>query len=428
MKRKTLVALAAVVSTTFLAGCQTKPSDPNKVTVFEGYESELPENIRYLPNDATISYYYKQMDRQRFRTKNWYQVKPSSSPKNIEKALETNPKITNEMATSSLLSYLYFENGKVIYDALPPADRFDMNLSNASYFPSHSMGKSIVSYLVGHAICEGYIESIDTPIKDWTLMENTLYYEQPLINLLNMAAGDSHIIPHESNKFHTDSRQNLYTIANGELKGTKPKPNAQYSYSNFTTDVIMNYIMERTGDDFDKFFANFYQNKVKIEYPIFLEFKDISPVFGYTVTTETRRKSGAAKYGIMATRYDFLRIAIAMMEDWQQDTCEGKYLKDIYNRRISMSNKFRAATWNSYEEPGSQSPGVIQVSAKYGGQFYFDQTGLRGKPTYGMTGNNGQQILIDMENSRIVVISAAKAKHFDAKALIYTPIKYGRIQ
>ena len=29
-----------------------------------------------------------------------------------------------------------------------------------------------------------------------------------------------------------------------------------------------------------------------------------------------------------ATRYDYLRIAKAMLDDWQNDTCVGKYLKD----------------------------------------------------------------------------------------------------
>ena len=47
-----------------------------------------------------------------------------------------------------------------------------------------------------------------------------------------------------------------------------------------------------------------------------------------------RIKQGAGQYGISATRYDFLRIAKAMMDDWQNDTCEGRYLKEMYGRRI----------------------------------------------------------------------------------------------
>ena len=106
------------------------------------------------------------------------------------------------MAGGTIFSYLYFDDGAVVYDALPPKDRFKAKLNNSSYFPSHSMGKSITSYLIGHAICQGYIKSIDAPIDDWPLMENTLYYGQPLINLLNMQAGDTHSNNKLSARFH----------------------------------------------------------------------------------------------------------------------------------------------------------------------------------------------------------------------------------
>ena len=34
----------------------------------------------------------------------------------------------------------------------------------------------MVGYLAGHAICAGYIDSIDSKINDWPLIENTLYH------------------------------------------------------------------------------------------------------------------------------------------------------------------------------------------------------------------------------------------------------------
>ena len=36
-----------------------------------------------------------------------------------------------------------------------------MVLNEQFYFATHSMGKSITSYLMGYAICRGYIRSID---------------------------------------------------------------------------------------------------------------------------------------------------------------------------------------------------------------------------------------------------------------------------
>ena len=51
-----------------------------------------------------------------------------------------------------------------------------------------------MSYIMGHAICKGYIAGIESKINDWPLLENTLYYDQKLINLLNMTAGDQKYI------------------------------------------------------------------------------------------------------------------------------------------------------------------------------------------------------------------------------------------
>ena len=39
-----------------------------------------------------------------------------------------------------------------------------------------------------------------------------------------------------------------------------------------------------------------------------------------------------------ATRYDYLRIAKSILDDWQNDTCMGKYLKTIYKNRIPKGN------------------------------------------------------------------------------------------
>ena len=40
---------------------------------------------------------------------------------------------------------------------------------------------------------QGYIRSKNEPI-NWPLMSKTLYNKQPLINLLNMNAGDRHTV------------------------------------------------------------------------------------------------------------------------------------------------------------------------------------------------------------------------------------------
>ena len=416
---------------------KSQPSKPKSsmsksdITKFPGHNFELPDNVERQPNDVTIAYYYKKNDTLRLRLQEAYKVDPSDNPVEFIKKIEQHKVIDREMATKTAFSYLYYEDGLVIYDAMPPVGRFSMVLDNSSYFSSHSMGKSITSYLIGHAICEGYISSIDAPISDWPLMENTLYYGQPLIRLLNMTAGDGNVIKRGEGTF-IKTKRNIHgnaplrtAVKNPlELANTKPISAAKYSYSNLTADVLFNYMMHRVGLDFDTFIANFYQRKVRIKHPIYIEMNPLDNQI-YPPPTDERIKQGAGRYGVSATRYDYLRIAKAMMDDWQNDTCEGRYLKEIYNRRVPRNR--RISSWNSADLKWG-NPHFGHTAKTYGGQFWTDIVGLLGRNVLVMNGANGQNIAMDMDNSQIVVISAGKSKHVNMKKLAYEPLKYGRIR
>jgi hypothetical protein len=68
---------------------------------------------------------------------------------------------------SPLLSYLLFEDDKIIIDEITPKDKFGIVFQNDTQWVSHSVGKSFVSYITGHAICGGYINSVDSQLNDW---------------------------------------------------------------------------------------------------------------------------------------------------------------------------------------------------------------------------------------------------------------------
>ena len=406
--------------------------DKTNVTLFgDSGTTEIPDGMRGQPNDETLAYYYLANDRLRFRKNESYRIMPSRTPSQFTKALEQHKIIDKQMAKKTAFSYLYYEDGNVVYDALPPKDRFKMELDNSSYFSSHSMGKSITSYLIGHAICQGYIESIDQPIIDWPLMESTLYFGQPLINLLNMKAGDTHIIKKYDGRFIKTNRNIhgnaplLKAVKNPlELKDTVAKRNAGYAYSNLTTDVLFSYLMHRTGNNFDAFISDIYKNKIRIGYPVYIEF---NPLINRDETPSTKKRieQGAGRYGIMATRYDYLRIAKAMMDDWQNETCEGKYLKEIYKRRVSKNRSHER--WDSSDRKWGKA-NFGGLSTRYGGQFHTDVIGLWNRNILVLNGANGQQIVIDMDNSRIVVINAGKSNNYDSYKLGFEPIKFGRIR
>ena len=422
------VTLCEVNQSGEVASKKNKPSKEKKIHFFDNGCCEIPDSIAWQPNDATLEYYYKKTANLRHQM---LKINGARNPRQFTKKIEKHPFIEREMATKTILSYLYYDDGMIVYDALPPSDRFGIKFDNVSYFPSHSMGKSITSYLVGHAICQGYISSVDEPIDDWPLMKNTLYYGQPLIKLLNMQAGDTHVIKKYSGKFTKTGRSIhgnaplLVAVQNPqELKNTKPKAGAKYAYSNLTADVIFNYLMHRVGNDFDKFIHDFYQNKVGIEHPVYLW---MNPLFRRTSASRFKdlTNQGAGQYGVSATRYDFLRIAVAILEDWQSNTCEGKYLRQLNKRSVSKGNK-RERWDGSDRRYGNAEFG--RLTRRYSGQFHSQVVGLEKRDVFVMNGANGQQIAIDFENSRIVAIAAVKSHDYDTRRLGYQPIKFGRIR
>ena len=118
---------------------------------------------------------------------------------------------------------------------------------------------------------------------------------------------------------------------------------------------------------------------------------------------------------MLATRYDYLRIAKAMLDDWKNDTCEGKFLKDIYDRRIKKTTK--------YVSDRNKHPSLYGTK-EYAGFFHTGYVGIEDKPVLGMDGYGGQSILIDFENERIVSVMAIH-QNYNWKKIVFEKIKEG---
>ena len=277
--------------------------------------------------------------------------------------------------------------------------------------PSHSMGKSLVSYVTGHAICEGYIDSVNVKLNDWPLINDTLYEDAVLLDLLNMKGGDQKWVG-ERRKVGSDNRikgqkkeENvnvigLVKVMNNYLRGTE-KSKLIYNYSALTTNVIMNYVKHKAGDDWDNLLHKVFNEHVKVK---------------NNVQFQRSRRFGdfvSARYSFYANRYDYLRIAKTMMDDWHNDTCAGKYLKTIYENRIKKKDNTKEA----------DDVGLYTTS--YGGQFHFDIFGLKKtRKIIGLSGFAGQQILIDLDNKRIIVVNSLY-KNYNWKKIVHSVIKKG---
>lgn len=371
---------------------------------------ELPEFVSPPLNDATLSFYFNKWLGNRFQFGR-YEVQPKGNAVSFQKKIASSSFLEKQLEEKSILSYLYYDSGELIYDALAPSARFDFKLDNATEFRSNSVGKSFVSYLVGHAICEGYITSVDVPLNDWLPVRNTLYEGQRLIDLLNMRARDQHIV-NEDKGFIKSGRwfntSSVHSLLLSELQGTEPNSEIEYNYHGFATNLVMNYMIFKVGDDWQNFLNRVFQDKVKIEHQFF--FAKNPPSSGW--------------YSSYATRYDYLRIAVAMLEDWKNNTCVGRYLKEVHARR---QKKTADAVYFRGETPRQKPQQRGIWSRTYGGQFHFDWIGLEDLPIIGMDGYGGQSILIDPVNLRIVVTNTITT-NFDWSELVYEVIKNGRLK
>lgn len=403
-----------------LAGCQTVHTSFGRPIEHKEYPDglvlypnnyELPQQLVPHPNDKTVSYHYQRWLYERTREKQIIVIQPSDAPTPLEKELKESNFLNEHLTVSNVLSYLLYEDGEIKYDALAPNERYTFEVSDNLELRSNSIGKSFVSYIVGHAICAGYIDSVDGTLSDWPLMQRTLYADQPLLNLLNMRARDHHVVTEYKGFIATGRWFNSYSIADFaelELRDSKPHHEDRYNYNGFITNVIMNYTQFKAGDEWDELLDYVFRQKVGIEHRLIFQ------------------KAGSIRsslwYSAYASRYDYLRIARAMMIDWQESTCVGQYLKEVYERRENKSKN----EWIWDDRPRDR-PSRRGFSKTYGGQFHFDYVGMENRPIIGMDGYGGQSILIDPDNSRIVVVNTAHT-NYNWYELVYQPIKTGKLR
>src|SRR6056300_92037 len=342
-------------------------------------KNELPEWAN--PTDKVLKYYAKKYSKHSKTRKGFkFKIKASENFRKFNFNLRTDDYVNQQLKDTALLSYLVFENDTIVQDEITPEDRFGKYFKNETKWQSMSMGKSIISYIAGYAICRGYISGINETL-DWDIFDNTLYEGQKLINVLNMSSGSKEYkdVQGFKNSKRWVNNPTTQSVMKKELKNSKAG-DIRYNYSNMDTNVVASYVLYKMGqDNFVILLNEIFVNKVGIEHDIFL-FKQ----------EDAKKKIPSLTYAFYITRYDFLRIAVTILEDWENNTCEGKYLKSLWEKRVNKEQYFR----NDYD--GFTNP------KQYGGQFHIGISGKRDTPIFIMDGFGGQTININFEDKKII--------------------------
>ena len=307
---------------------------------------------------------------------------------------------------TGLVSYILFENNKILVDE-------NRKSKYKGPYPSHSIGKSLVSLVTGYALCGGYINHTVYDRIDYPTVAGTLYENQKLIHLLNMQAGDDEIIGDRIGNWDSRLISNNKSINTIPIKTAMKKyfkgvdglePGKTFNYSAMTTNVIMNYVIYKTGDDWNKLLHKIFVEDAKVAKRVYFH-KTL-----YANKTGNRKSGEYGRYSFYADRYDYLRIANMIMSHWKNDTCVGKYLKTMYENRVDKS-------FNDY----NVFRGNHAATQSYGGQFHFDPIGIEDRPILMMDGAHGQQVVIDFDNNRIIT-AHSEERNYDYYSLVYVTL------
>lgn len=391
---RTVRIILVVTCSLGLAACQamqadheenTPPNAASDTIQTWGQNVNIPEED-YNPNLATVRYHLQAYNN-RGRS-NQFQTFGSFSPKKLHFDLREAPAIEQEMQRTFLASYLMYESGSVVIDEISPPGRFGDLINNNTMLYSMSLGKSLAGYLMGHAICDGYIDSVDQTLDDWPLAQGTLLANATVRDVLNSTLGDQNYFQGFSERFVGTGRNagdtNIASLAANELSGTTPSAR-RFSYT-FSANVALNYISFKTGHRFGPFINSVLREHVGLDDR--LEFNGVGP--------ETQ---GVIQSNFKATRYDMLRIGVAILEDWNSNTCIGQYLRELYSNRVTKGRR--------------QGDGF---SRSYAGFFHTDYSGVS-DTVMGMDGYGGIALLINFDEQRVVYAHAAH-RNYDYRRFV----------
>ena len=336
-------------------------------------------------------------------------IQDSKLSKLVEKQIKNRKK-------TGLVNYVLYENGKIVIDQ---SNYNEEIIKNNGLLRSNSMGKSLVAYVVGHGICKGYIDSVNVKLSDWEILNNTLYTDNTLLQILNMTAGDHNFVGERNfgkNSESTDGsikgseknmiqRNSIAKNMNLYFRGTKKKKkNSPYNYSAMATHVAINYLISKfeNAQKYEKFLTEIFRDHVGIKDRV---------SFQKTSWSSADFNEGNSRFTFFATSHDYLRIGIQIIEDYNSDSCIGDYLRTLYKNRITKKNEW-----------GFKARSSEHYTKQYGGQFHMSLVGLEDRIIFAMGGKGNQQLVMDMENGRIILTNTVDM-HYNWKKLVLDVIK-----
>jgi len=276
----------------------------------------------------------------------------------------------------------YFDAGRgvgvvVLHEGQLRAERYGLGFEKGERWTSFSVAKSVTSTLVGAAIQDGYIESLDSPVTDYIeALKGSAYDAVTIRQLLTMTSGVGWDEDYE------DPNSDVARFGNHVAEGDEPnivsymrtldrahEPGTRWNYSTGETNLIGILVSEATGKTLADYLAE------KIWQPYGMESKAT-----WLIGDDDVAISGCC---IQATTRDYARFGQFILEggmvDGQTVLPEG-WLADATTKQADIG----------FDPWG------------YGYQWWTYDNG-----TFGARGIFGQAIFIDPDRELVIAINSS---------------------
>ena len=302
-------------------------------------------------------------------------IAPSPTPRELPSVDADLPdEVYNGIVSSSIQSLLYWD-GKAI--------RHDLSrrgIDNDLPVYGMSMSKSILSYLVGRALCEGLIESLDDRIKKYApRLDGIFYGEVKIRHALDMTSGDRNLYGARS-AYAGAAAWKDYLIpvvrdqvpvadAMRKLGNAEPWENV-FLYRNANADALGMVVSAVAPGGIGEFASRTLARDAGFEHP--------------AMYLADRDGTALANAFLYATRLDWLRAAIFIGEQFNAEGCVGDYLRSAVSE--SVPTNFQRLPHRRY------------------GKLFYSDPKYSDRKVLAMAGHGGQRILVDPEEGRVLYV------------------------
>jgi CubicO group peptidase (beta-lactamase class C family) len=307
-------------------------------------------------------------------------VSQTVSPAEAEIVAESG-RILNQHAA---LAILLLDGNRIVFEA------YKKPANGTTSLLGYSMSKSVTSLVVGRALCDGAIRSLDHPSKSYVpALNGTVYADATVRHLLMMASGAprSDAAGWQRNQMGQDILHGRISMLEavrefGEAqKGffSPVKPGDEFAYKNNDTNALTLVVEAALKKPFTRYFEETIWHDVGAESQAHWNLDKEGHFAGWV--------------GLHATLRDWGRLAIYILEQSRitSQSCFSSYLKDATSSKIRNTLKLTGQSFGAY-----------------GYQFWTDNRYNSGK-SFWMMGFAGQRVGINPDTGRVLVLFAHRS-------------------